>query len=514
MCAAADVKASMSRDLYPNPAATPEGGMDVTQHGCSVGMCGYMQNPSCCALPPRWNWVIATCDPNKTSADQDGGQFCRNPSQCPKGNPPTIPDDAQSCSADIDYIASYQWDSSRSEWRKVTDSSVDDWDSGKDNFKWVGGDWPLKWAPTFQNRNQSGIKAPQGLGPPGMLFVMSARDFYYGSFFLLTQLGLNNQQAQRDGDPRVTSNCWANEFDFLEGTGGWCAYGLKRNINDLFMTDSAQYLATACMAILGPRQSAVSRVFGAHCTTWSCCEGVNYCPADAPYAAFVGDNATVAKSFASFVGNDGSGGDWTIQPDCYNRSTIEAALAAAARNSSLGAQLIGPANLDLGGCGSYIVNGGAETNSYWTAGKGVRYMYAFVVDKLGVWGYRWRPEQFSPSPWPGLTPKEAATTLSDSRPTYRPPDGSLELVTPCTSDEKFCVRFQPGTPGDLACMRSVREDINGRPFHDIVYAAKEGKGLNWWDLFDDTKQYNGFPPTIMSGLGQPLDKPCTSSNCK
>ena len=116
-------------------------------------------------------------------------------------------------------------------------------------------------------------------------------------------------------------------------------------------------------------------------------------------------------------------------------------------------------------------------------------------------------------------------------------------VTPCTSDEKFCVRFQPGqlsafdwgaaphagwqlpryrqhacrandslslpvfllhlptvkalwregaavppcrcacaclpqrwgrpgTPGDLACMRSVREDINGRPFHDIVYAAK------------------------------------------
>ena len=249
-----------------------------------------------------------------------------------------------------------------------------------------------------------------------------------GSFFLLTQLGLNNQQAQRDGDPRVTSNCWANEFDFLEGTGGWCAYGLKRNINDLFMTDSAQYLATACMAILGPRQSAVSRVFGAHCTTWSCCEGVNYCPADAPYAAFVGDNATVAKSFASFVGNDGSGGDWTIQPDCYNRSTIEAALAAAARNSSLGAQLIGPANLDLGGCGSYIVNGGAETNSYWTAGKGVRYMYAFVVDKLGVWGYRWRPEQFSPSPWPGLTPKEAATTLSDSRPTYRPPDGSLELV--------------------------------------------------------------------------------------
>ena len=202
----------MSRDLYPNPAATPEGGMDVTQHGCSVGMCGYMQNPSCCALPPRWNWVrrcaylaslglchntalctrrpfmsmraaqvIATCDPNKTSADQDGGQFCRNPSQCPKGNPPTIPDDAQSCSADIDYIASYQWDSSRSEWRKVTDSSVDDWDSGKDNFKWVGGDWPLKWAPTFQNRNQSGIKAPQGLGPPGMLFVMSARDFYYGA---------------------------------------------------------------------------------------------------------------------------------------------------------------------------------------------------------------------------------------------------------------------------------------------------------------------------------------------
>jgi len=302
----------------------------------------------------------------------------------------------------------------------------------------------------------------------------------------------------------------------FEGAGGWCASNLEANVNDLFMTDSAQYLATGCMAILGPTVSGVSSVFGNHCTTPRCCEGVVGCPTNQPFAAFFGSKSLVSMHWKLFVGNDPAGGNPHVQPQCFDLAELEHNFAIVAKNSSVSQILVGPKDYKKhGGCGSYSVAGGAISNSYFSAGKGKKYIYAFVIDNLGIWGYRWRPDQFSTSPWRGLDEKTAAARLDDPAPTYTPDADSAEVQTPCESNEKFCVRFQPGAPGDKACLRSMPENINGRPFHDIVQAAKEGKGKNWWDLFADTKQNEdkNYPPTILSGPFVPRTNPCSGSNC-
>ena len=49
-------------------------------------------------------------------------------------------------------------------------------------------------------------------------------------------------------------------FDLFEGAGGWCASNLEANVNDLFMTDSAQYLATVNKNRNTKHDSLVSRV--------------------------------------------------------------------------------------------------------------------------------------------------------------------------------------------------------------------------------------------------------------
>ncbi|CAE7706759.1 unnamed protein product [Symbiodinium sp. CCMP2456] len=53
-----------------------------------------------------------------------------------------------------------------------------------------------------------------GVTPPAGLWILSAENFYYGAFYMLSQLGIN---LEGQGNPTGT-NCWMWELDPVEGS--------------------------------------------------------------------------------------------------------------------------------------------------------------------------------------------------------------------------------------------------------------------------------------------------------
>lgn len=225
----------------PNTKPSIEGATDTSELSCHRG------NPEmfregvgglCCGVKPHFNWVVATCEPNK---ELQTSNFCRN-----------VPDCAIKGSPKINYVAAYQFNGKEFVMMKdstagdLTDEGVEGnykegtgWERHKRNFTWVPGDWTSKYAPWGK-----GPDGPRGGTPPAMMWVLSAENFYYGAFYMLTQLNLNVQGARVPG-----TNCWTWELDALEGTIGWGPPGapLPGNLNQLYTTNNAA--VSGCMPV-------------------------------------------------------------------------------------------------------------------------------------------------------------------------------------------------------------------------------------------------------------------------
>lgn len=225
----------------PKPGKVP-GATDTSNLACRYGnptMCTSPGN-TCCGLRPHFNWVVSTCENENPNAPSP---FCKY-----------MPDCIKSGSPKINYVAAYQFNGN--EFELMDESSAGElsadgiagnyasntgWEEKKNGYKWHPGDWPTKYAP---KTNTDGPGGPRGVTPPAGLWVLSADNFYYGGFYMLSQLGIN---LEGNGYPTGT-NCWNWEFDAVEGTGGWNPEGrLPGSVNTAYSTSNAQ--VSGCMPI-------------------------------------------------------------------------------------------------------------------------------------------------------------------------------------------------------------------------------------------------------------------------
>jgi len=236
---------------------------------CGAGGCipGEGDNPLCmhlnssypcccpkngCYTTPSYNWIIGVCKgngcacgANSTRANSCAPQNKTN--QCSNDcTGPSVPccfgNDVSSLMkyyeegthAKVNYIASYQYNTSLNQWVLQEESSFNT--DGKyptydlllpygglePSQAWLspqpGGSvfWSLGYYP-------AGVA---GVGPPGSMFVLSTEDWFAGTWYMLNQLTLDRGPGV--GYPEkmcsiTNDNCWASgnagEMDFLEP--GW-----------------------------------------------------------------------------------------------------------------------------------------------------------------------------------------------------------------------------------------------------------------------------------------------------
>jgi len=245
------VDSAGQRTYAPDPRPPPHalGAKDTTNMACRYGNPTMFQNtshPSCCGLRPHFNWVVATCEEGKHEHQQkrsaEHGQFCNGLPECVKSGAPKI-----------NYVAAYQFDGEH--FVLMDDSSAGDlsesgiagnfwsgtgWTAKKELFRWPGGDWTTKYAP-HARAGTPGHHGPRGLTPPAGLWVLSAENFYYGAFYMLSQLTLN---LEGQGKP----NCWTWEVDAVEGILGLNPGKRSTgNVNMLYSTSHSQ--DSGCMPV-------------------------------------------------------------------------------------------------------------------------------------------------------------------------------------------------------------------------------------------------------------------------
>mmetsp|Transcript_122890 Transcript_122890/g.319569 ORF Transcript_122890/g.319569 Transcript_122890/m.319569 type:complete len:1137 (-) Transcript_122890:122-3532(-) len=240
------VNKAMQDPYAPDPVSDIPGVTDTTPLSCRYGHPSLFNaaGGTCCGWKPHFNWVVATCDPN---SHQQDSAFCSGLPDCVAKN------GKDSCGAKVNYVAAYQYDGEEfvlldeSTAGTVTPDGVEGsfaqgtgWEQVKNNFTWRSGDWTSKFAPWGE-----GPTGPRGLTPPAMLWVLSADSFYYGAFYMLSQLTLN---LEGQGYPTGT-NCWNWELDPVEGALGWLPKGAKLpgNMNQAYATNNAA--VSGCMPV-------------------------------------------------------------------------------------------------------------------------------------------------------------------------------------------------------------------------------------------------------------------------
>jgi len=227
--------------------------------GCVTGSggnptCTGLNNtsPCCCAKPgcyvePLFNWIIGVCKGTGCACGSSSAPSCGNGKcggtctgatvPCCFGNDvsPLVPFYNEGSHVKLNYIASYQFDSGSKTW-KIQEESAFNTDGSRGVYDlmqqygglgktsaWLapqpGGSvyWSLGYYPT----------AVKGVGPPGVMFVMSAEEWWGATWYLLNQLAL--ERGPGSGYPNIDSshtckngndNCWAagnsGEMDFLE----------------------------------------------------------------------------------------------------------------------------------------------------------------------------------------------------------------------------------------------------------------------------------------------------------
>ncbi len=190
----------------PNPLCS----FDATspKFGCCCPLDG-------CWTPPYFNWIIATCKASGCGAY--------------KNTPSTQKYKDAGSEVIVNYAASYQWNSVQRLWQLVpessfnTDGSQPPYDTLRPNgglkTPWMqpqpGGaaDWSWGYYP-------AGVK---GVGPPGMMFVISTEKSFNLAWYMLNQVTLDKGPTTgypNNKCPYGNNNCWATansgEIDFLE----------------------------------------------------------------------------------------------------------------------------------------------------------------------------------------------------------------------------------------------------------------------------------------------------------
>eukprot|EP01098_Paradermamoeba_levis_P000493 TRINITY_DN10510_c0_g1_i1.p1 TRINITY_DN10510_c0_g1~~TRINITY_DN10510_c0_g1_i1.p1 ORF type:complete len:236 (-),score=44.17 TRINITY_DN10510_c0_g1_i1:119-826(-) len=223
--------------------------------------------------------------------------------------------------------------------------------------------------------------------------------------------------------------------------------------------------------------SQPTRVFGNFCSTPQCCEGTN-----------CGKTPTGQGLFPFSAAND-----WPANPNAppgvlgcvQNRSQIQPPNIVYGPN----------ANADSNSaCPDYAGLGGDETMSFFEMDPDVEFMFAFVVDRTGVWTYRWKStdEQFANSIWPGIRKYGVDKTLAQTKPAKKPTD----LTPPCEKDSEFCVMMHPVVSDDGACLLAGSNGDASSVPGQFAWATLNNQ--NWWNLFEDSGQASwNYSPSIL-----------------
>lgn len=437
----------------PNPAATPYGGMDVSGIGCRAGV-----TEDCCGVTPRYNWAIAMCHQNAS---------LRSSMACNHTN-------GNTSAAEVYYVRAYQFDLATGGWVLDPASSFTaDQPGDLLNFTALNlslldagdhQDWDMKFGPTTAQTNTN------GLGPPGMLFLLSARRLQWITFYALNQIIMN----RGPGGERYADNCWsssAGEFDFLEAPF-WG--GISLPADRLYTTITSG--TGRCL----PVQKMVSRQFQRECSDGSCCQA---CACPLGYVCAGNPRLVGFEPMSCFPPNA------TIPPDLH----------------------VFAVNGDDTACGAYFgaVPGGAQSTSFFSnasySGGGAagdsnsEIIIAAVVDGDGVTVMRWHAldDSAASAVWSGVGKYTAADTLPPT------PTISAPVQPPCTDPSSLCALHVPSCTDDCALLSA------GGTFGDAelggAYAAECARdNLNWWNYFVSTQQ---VPSMTASQLAMFVDVP-------
>ncbi|CUG89091.1 Hypothetical protein, putative [Bodo saltans] len=416
--------------LGPNPSATPYGGIDVSGLGCRASV-----SEDCCGVVPRFNWVLAAChsDPAKRISMACNHTY---------GNTSV---------AEIYYISAYQWNRDSNSWVMDPSSSFAAQTPGDVlDFETLNltlmtpsdrQDWDLKYGPTTANQGTS------GLGPPAMMFVLSAKQLNWIAFFALNQISSN----RGPGGERFPDNCWsssAGEFDFLEAPF-WA--GINLPSHHLYATITSG--TGRCL----PVQKMVSSHFNRECSDPHCCQ---MCSCPLGYVC-VGDPRLVGyETMSCILANE------TIPP------------------GMVAFEIDG----DPTACGAYFsaVPGGSQSTSFFaneTASSTHEIIVVAVVDSDGVTVYRWpsSDESSGNSVWPGIRKFGSDASVQ------RNSASSIQPSPPCSDVDNVCSVHLPSCDDDCV-IDSAFGQFGSSQLSGSYSAECARDGLNWWTIFDSTEQ--------------------------
>ena len=270
--------------LWPCPAGAPAnasgscgcGAACVAPSGPNAGICPTglsEQTPCCCSAPgctaqPSFSRIIGVCRGAGCACSNFSAPSCGAgsgtcaagcggpPVRCCFGNDvtPIVKYYDEGTHAVVNYIAAYQWNASAGMWGIAPASSfnTDGRFPAFDMMKPYGGlpeeqAWlaPQPGGSVFWSTGYYPAGVP-GVGPPGMLFVLSTEDWFGGTFYALNTLTLGRGPAfnyPAESCPSgISDNCWASgnagEIDFLEPS--WNNAALAVNYTAAFATTSNQ----------------------------------------------------------------------------------------------------------------------------------------------------------------------------------------------------------------------------------------------------------------------------------
>ena len=218
--------------LWPCPSYTRSTGSQYYSPNCvrgsgSTDLC-YNLNPTspqmgCCCprdgcwTPPYFNWIVSACK----------GNGCGNY----YGTPATQRYKDAGSDLIVNYVASYQWNRRSRKWQIVKDSSFNT-DGSKPAFDCAKPNGGLGKYQAWMQPQPGGAAAwtwgyypagVKGIGPPGMMFVLSVERVWNIAWYMLNQATLDKGPAiayPSSGCSHGNNNCWAagnsGEIDFLE----------------------------------------------------------------------------------------------------------------------------------------------------------------------------------------------------------------------------------------------------------------------------------------------------------
>ena len=192
-----------SNDLCHFDSASPQMGCCCPRDGCWT--------------PPYFNWIISTCR----------GSGCGNY----YGTPDTQKYKNYGSDLVVNYAASYQWNEASKVWQIVGDSSFNT-DGSRPAFDCTKPNGGLYNSWAWMQPQPGGAAAwswgyypagVRGVGPPGMMFVLSVERVWNIAWYMLNQGTLDKGPAiayPNSGCRHGNNNCWAagnaGEIDFLE----------------------------------------------------------------------------------------------------------------------------------------------------------------------------------------------------------------------------------------------------------------------------------------------------------